>query len=141
MKKHPNITLGLLLALFVALGAIQGQRLDRLFEADAFYKWIVAAATNERFGWSEAVDHEDPALYKEVVAATDPLLSEAIVSPENQEAISTLSRRYSIGVRCTSKPARRTMRAWRSTSTSPKRNTGSASSGAAPSAAAARGRR
>jgi hypothetical protein len=91
-KKHPNITLGLLIAVFIAAGSIQGQRLDRLFEADAFYKWIVAAATNERFGWAEAVDHQDPALYKDVVAATDPLLTDVVIAPENQEAISKLSK-------------------------------------------------
>lgn len=92
MKKHPNLTLGLLLVVFVALGAIQGQRLDRLFEADAFYKWIIAAATNERFGWAEAVEHEDPALYKEVVAAVDPLLGNVTVAGDAQENISKLSK-------------------------------------------------
>lgn len=93
MKKHPNLTLGLLLALFVAIGAIQGQRLDHLFEADAFYKWITAAATNERFGWAEAVDRDDPALYHEVVAVMDPLLGSAKMPAEVEEGNnSTLSK-------------------------------------------------
>jgi hypothetical protein len=92
MNKHPNITLGLLLALFVALGAIQGQRLDRLFEADAFYKWIIAAATDERYGWAEALEHADPALYKEVVAVADPLLQDAKMPEGEQDAISRLSK-------------------------------------------------
>jgi hypothetical protein len=92
MNKHPNITLGLLLALFVALGAIQGQRLDRLFEADAFYKWIIAAATDERYGWAEALEHADPALYKEVVAVADPLLQDAKMPEGEQDATSRLSK-------------------------------------------------
>lgn len=90
MTKYPNITLGILLAVFTAIGAIQGQRLDRLFEADAFYQWMVAAATNERFNWEEAADHDDPALYKEVVAATEPMLDKAVIT-DSEPGLSRLS--------------------------------------------------
>lgn len=92
MNKHPNVALGLLVAVFVAIGSVQGQRLDRLFEAEAFYKWITAAATNERFGWAEAEEHEDPALYKDVVAASESLLASATISPDAPANISVLSK-------------------------------------------------
>jgi len=92
MKKHPNITLAAALAFFVAIGAIQGQRLDRLIEADAFYQWMIAAATDERFNWQAAAEHEDPDLYEAVVSAVDPMLSDAaIADTENLAGLSKLS--------------------------------------------------
>ena len=45
MKEHPNVTIAAFLVVSIAVGAIQGQRLDRLIEADAFYQWMIAAAT------------------------------------------------------------------------------------------------
>lgn len=92
MKKHPNITLAALIAVFVTLGAIQGQRLEHLIEADAFYHWMMAAATNERFDWQDAADHEDPELYEAVVAAIDPMLGDAVIKEtENAAELSKLS--------------------------------------------------
>ncbi|MBX3176974.1 MAG: hypothetical protein KF886_06430 [Candidatus Hydrogenedentes bacterium] len=92
MKSHPNITLAGLITIVTLLGAIQGQRLDRLFEADAFYKWMTAAATNERFNWEEATDHEDPELYRKVVEASAPLLADvdtsAVAAPEGTSRLS-----------------------------------------------------
>jgi tetratricopeptide (TPR) repeat protein len=90
MKNYPNLTIAVLLVVTLSLGALQGQRLDRLFEADAFYKWIVAAATNERFNWQEATEHEDPQLYREVVAATESLLGDAVIN--DAEATPGVSR-------------------------------------------------
>lgn len=48
MKKHPNLVLGLLLAVFVAIGAYQGHRVDNIRDATEFYRWILSAATQWR---------------------------------------------------------------------------------------------
>lgn len=85
MKKHPNITLAVLVVIVTGLGALQGQRLDRLFEADAFQNWMASAATNERFNWQDAADHADPVLYEKVVTAAEPLLDDAEM-PEGVDA-------------------------------------------------------
>ena len=59
MKKHPNILLGLLLAVTLAIGAVQGRRVERMRESEQFYRWLLAAATQSRF-WSElSVDSGD----------------------------------------------------------------------------------
>lgn len=92
MKEHPNIALAGLLVITVGFAAFQGQRLDRLIEADAFYQWMIAAATNERFNWQEATDHEDPALYEKVVEVTEPMLGAAVLpEEENTAGLSQLS--------------------------------------------------
>ncbi|MDX9975583.1 MAG: hypothetical protein RBU21_21535 [FCB group bacterium] len=53
MKKHPNLVLGLLLAVLVAIGAYQGHRVDKIRDATEFYRWIVSAATQWRMMGSD----------------------------------------------------------------------------------------
>jgi hypothetical protein len=54
MKRHPNLILAFLFAATAALAAWQGQRVMRLRESEAFYRWILATATSFRMGWEES---------------------------------------------------------------------------------------
>jgi hypothetical protein len=48
MKRCPQLILGALVVVLVAVGAYQGRRIDRIREAELFYRWILAEATQER---------------------------------------------------------------------------------------------
>lgn len=96
MKNHPNITLGLILAVSVAVGAFQGYRVDRLFEAQAFLRWMSAAAANERLSLEEDAEEDaerfdDKVLYEEIAAATEEKLSGMLgdTPPEEGQAALT----------------------------------------------------
>ncbi len=98
MKKHPNITLALILLLALSIGSFQGRRLDRLFEAQAFLQWIASVGTNERLGLDgsvgadESEKYEDDTLYSDVVVATEATLlaqlGDDFVAEEGHSALS-----------------------------------------------------
>tara|TARA_R110001592_G_scaffold115846_2_gene316534 strand:- start:420 stop:1862 length:1443 start_codon:yes stop_codon:yes gene_type:complete len=90
MKKYPNLTLAAIMCFAILVGSIQGQRLDRLFEVEAFLQWMAAAAANERLDFDESTEHEDSALYSEVVAATQDQVA-AEVTGELEEGHNALS--------------------------------------------------
>jgi hypothetical protein len=75
-----HIRLALVLAFFLVLGAIQGTRLEATREAEAFFRWVNAAAVNERVFRDEASGVEradqDDELYAELITLADPLLGD-----------------------------------------------------------------
>jgi outer membrane protein assembly factor BamD (BamD/ComL family) len=68
----------------VALGAVQGARLDRMREIERFYRWALTAATFSTFG--ETLEHEktgnvepmDDELFADVVALAESSLPDSI---------------------------------------------------------------
>jgi len=91
MKKHPNITIAIVLILSIAAGTIQGHRLDRLFEIEAFMRWLAAVATDERLGLEQesedGITYDDLELYQEVVAATEDKLASALYGDDEDAVI------------------------------------------------------
>lgn len=61
--------------IFLALGAVQQNRVHHMREAKSFYRWIQAAATNERILKSRADEYVDDELYAEVEQVANPLLA------------------------------------------------------------------
>jgi tetratricopeptide (TPR) repeat protein len=82
MKRFPNLVLAILVAIGLALGALQGYRVRNLREADAFYRWLVTASTQLRvFGsitpeleGEEAEKYMDRDLFDRAVAKADEVL-------------------------------------------------------------------
>lgn len=61
--------------IFLAIGAVQQGRVHDMREAKSFYRWIQAAATNERILNSRAGEYADDELYAEVSQVANPLLA------------------------------------------------------------------
>lgn len=94
MRRHPNIVIGLIFAAVLAVGAIQGQRVDNLREAEAFYRWIINAATQARLGnledeYESEEEYKDEELFQAVaevmeyeLPGTPPLTEEGDIPPQ-----------------------------------------------------------
>lgn len=61
-----NLRVGAVVLLLLLVGAFLGTSLTQLREAKSFYRWIQAAATNERILNSRAQEYEDESLFLEV---------------------------------------------------------------------------
>ncbi len=100
MRRFPNIGLALVFAVTVAIGAFQGGRLDRMREAERFYRWVLAATTQSRF-WadlsaeSSAETPEEKAarermmdsqLFESILQATDPVLPDTPLAKEDYDS-------------------------------------------------------
>lgn len=65
-KRYPNTSLA---ALFIALalaGAAAGVYVQHLRESEAFYRWVLATATNIRLGWEDSGEYRDDELFLRV---------------------------------------------------------------------------
>lgn len=52
MKTGPNISLIAALAVLLVVGGVQGARLDSMRETESFYRWVLGAAVQSRYGES-----------------------------------------------------------------------------------------
>ncbi len=94
MKRFPNLTLAVFVAVALALGALQGYRVRNLREADAFYRWLVTASTQLRvFGTitpelegEEAESFMDRDLFDRVAAEADKALPDVALSEDDMDA-------------------------------------------------------
>jgi hypothetical protein len=84
MNKYPRIILAVLLAAALTLGALQGVRLRHLREAEMFYRWILAEATQFRvFSDIDAAKGKedegqkkmDRELFTRIIEKTEPALA------------------------------------------------------------------
>lgn len=77
-KASAQIKLGIVLVFFLALGSIQGRDLTQVREAEAFFRWLNAAAINERVFNDTANDSgdADTTLYTEANNAAAPLMAD-----------------------------------------------------------------
>ena len=73
MRRFPRLTLALVFALLMALGAVQGRRVRHLRESEAFYRWLQAAAVNERLFQEEAGENRDAELFAQCNAVAGEL--------------------------------------------------------------------
>ena len=89
MKRHPNIVLAALLAILLAAGAVQGNRVRHLRESELFYRWILAEATQSRlFDDLSAADEEemmDRALFGEIMDTAEPALPAEVPDEESPD--------------------------------------------------------
>jgi len=77
MKPKFPIAAVAVLLLTMAVSAWQSIRVEHLREADAFYQWMLGAATSDRlFQEDQGDDHADLDLMKQVIAVTDSALPE-----------------------------------------------------------------
>jgi hypothetical protein len=71
-KRYPHLFLALALLIFWGAGSLQGQRITGLREAEAFYRWLISAATNERMFTEKAgSEYDDATLFAKAVAAAE----------------------------------------------------------------------
>ncbi len=78
-----------LAAVFIALGSIQGARLDRMREIERFFRWVVTAATFSTFG--ETLEHDtsgdvepmDDELFAEIAALAEGSLQGTLETGDN----------------------------------------------------------
>ncbi len=79
-----------------AVGAFLNLRLRHLRESEAFYRWVLAAATNERLFETDDTGDQDGALFNRCIAVAEqlPQLKEAAASAGGQsmEGLSLLGR-------------------------------------------------
>lgn len=85
MRKHPNLVLGGLLVLVLALAALQSHHLSHLRDSEQFYRYIISACNQLRLEGRVGPDPEDAEiqnlppfkdeeLFQEVVALSDAAL-------------------------------------------------------------------
>ncbi len=65
-KRFPNITLAAVFIVLALLGAAVGVYVQHLRESEAFYRWMLATATNMRLGWEDSGEYQDDELFRTV---------------------------------------------------------------------------
>lgn len=80
-QRYPNLFIGLLFFAAVVIGGQLGNRIQNLREAEAFYRWVMAAAVNDNLFKNANTEFKDLALYDQVRQAGEALLPE----PENTD--------------------------------------------------------
>jgi len=71
MSRYPRVTATLFIVVIVAAGAAMNLRLRHLRESEAYYRWLLAAAVNERLFQDASEDSRDRALFEESVARAE----------------------------------------------------------------------
>jgi len=91
MRRHPHIALTVALVVVIAIGAVQGGRIDDLREKERFYRWLLAEATRSRllgdYGYTDAEGRKlmDKALFDRVLAATEPVLPDVPLTDDDYD--------------------------------------------------------
>jgi hypothetical protein len=73
MKRHQKLVLVGAMILILALAAAQGRRVRHLRESESFYRWMLAAAVNERLFQDESGQFKDKELFDQCNAASQSL--------------------------------------------------------------------
>jgi tetratricopeptide (TPR) repeat protein len=89
MERGPRIAAWILLTTGFVFGAVQGQRIQQLREHEAFYRWVIAAASAVRLGdplepdkSPDVPEARDEELFAAFQAIADPELADLPVDPE-----------------------------------------------------------
>lgn len=92
MKRHPHLILGAVFVAAVAVGAFQGYRIQRLREAELFYRWIQAEATQYYVFTDTTAEQgveetggKDRELFEQIVAVTEEKLPEVERTPDDYD--------------------------------------------------------
>ncbi len=86
MKRSSQLAVAAVFVFFLALGTLQGQRVRHLRESEAFYRWVLAAATNMRLQWDDSGDYADDELFEEVNLACAAYLPQVEQPQENLDS-------------------------------------------------------
>ncbi len=83
MKRHQKWVLAGAMILILVLAAAQGRRVRHLRESEAFYRWMLAAAVNERLFQDESGQFKDKELFDRCNAGSQSLagLAPAVAAP------------------------------------------------------------
>ncbi len=73
------------MVLILVLAAAQGRRVRHLRESEAFYRWMLAAAVNERLFQDESGQYKDKELFDQCNTASQSLAALAPAAPAAQE--------------------------------------------------------
>ena len=73
MKRHQKLVLAGAMIVILALAATQGRRVRHLRESESFYRWMLAAAVNERLFQDESGQFKDKELFDQCNAASKSL--------------------------------------------------------------------
>ena len=73
MKRHQKLVLAGAMLLILALAATQGRHVRHLRESESFYRWMLAAAVNERLFQDESGQFKDKELFEQCNAASQKL--------------------------------------------------------------------
>jgi len=92
MRAYPNITIAGILIVVLGLASFQGSRVTTLRESEAFYRWVVAAATSERLFQDLDSEYADSKLYAAFLETTDEDVAALAADPENDWQLWQLSR-------------------------------------------------
>ncbi len=92
MKRNTLFLLTLLLLACLALGTLQNRHLQHLRASEAFYRWILAAATNERLFSDQSEGFDDKNLFLAVAGATEALLPEVDLAGSGADPNRSVSR-------------------------------------------------
>lgn len=93
MKRNSHIALVIALLASLALGSLQGCHLRHLREAEAFYRWLLAAATHERLFKDTSDEFGDAELFNAVARKIEPDIADwEVDEDEVEEGVSALGR-------------------------------------------------
>lgn len=81
MRQSPLIIIFPALFITLALGSLVGNHVRQVREAEAFYRWILAAGTNERLFPQQAEGYEDKNLFTSITDTADTMLPEMARNP------------------------------------------------------------
>jgi len=93
VKQFPNLVLGILVVLALALGSVQGRRVERLQESDRLYRWVQSASTQMRvFGnpgqpppGEDPTNYVDDELFAKLVEISDRVLPDVDVGENDYD--------------------------------------------------------
>lgn len=87
MKRYQKLALAGAMVLILLLAAGQGRRVRHLRESEAFYRWMLAAAVNERLFQDESGQFKDKELFEQCNAASQSLagLVPAVTAAHKEE--------------------------------------------------------
>lgn len=83
MRAYPNLSIALIFAVVIAIASFQGSRVTQLRESEAFYRWVIAAATNERLFQDESEEYSDDELYRAFLDVAQADVAALASDPEN----------------------------------------------------------
>ncbi len=85
MKKYPNLSIAVIVLLLLSVAVFQGRQVHHTRTAQAFYHWILSAATNERLLDNWNPDYNDQELYAQVISSVESANADGRINLPNIE--------------------------------------------------------
>jgi len=87
MKRHQKLVLAGAMVLVLLLAAVQGKRVRHLRESESFYRWMLAAAVNERLFQEDTGQFKDKELFGECNEASKNMILGSVSLPKEKTAV------------------------------------------------------